>query len=382
MITLTVIAVSIAVLAAAEYAAVAARAAGSVARWSARLRYDDPERAAIRAEELSALLEQQAWNLLKLATALRFACAAVRVRAHRTVAGLYEQMAAVTADGRVVVKKMAVVAVAGGMALTAGVIAESALSGTPGGIEAGSGSVQGAVPDLDAALLPASALPGFQAEPAVTDLSFAELAAVCPAAGASQSAASAEATESFGASGSAGPDISETLLQSPPSAAGRLLTQLADTARVCEAFTLNVDGATLRVGMAREAFPVYGDGTVALRITVEMMGNSTVFDSDLVAVRHGGTVMLITATAPRLKPGLTRSAIAAAYARVTVLRATAAASRAHLAQISQTQWIITGVLVPSVAEAAIAVLASNASSALARTASAVSSSQALGPGAP
>jgi hypothetical protein len=51
-------------------------AAKKIARWSARLRYDDPERAEIRSEELVALIEDRPGKLLKLITALCFAAAA------------------------------------------------------------------------------------------------------------------------------------------------------------------------------------------------------------------------------------------------------------------------------------------------------------------
>jgi hypothetical protein len=60
--------------------------AGKVARWSAGRRYaDNPARAAIRAEELTALISERPGNLLKLLTALGFGCAALAVTARRAL---------------------------------------------------------------------------------------------------------------------------------------------------------------------------------------------------------------------------------------------------------------------------------------------------------
>jgi hypothetical protein len=52
-------------------------AAKKILRWSARLRYCDPERAEIRDEELVALIEDMPGKLFKLITALCFAAAAL-----------------------------------------------------------------------------------------------------------------------------------------------------------------------------------------------------------------------------------------------------------------------------------------------------------------
>jgi hypothetical protein len=153
VIALTVVTGIVLVLAIDEYAALSPRVAEKVARWSARLRYDNPKRASIRAEELAALVRVRSWNLLKLATALCFASAAVRARARRAVAGLYAQIPAVMDDGRVALKKVAAVAVTGAMALTVLVAVESAATRTQGNIRAGSGSVQDAAAKLEAALL-------------------------------------------------------------------------------------------------------------------------------------------------------------------------------------------------------------------------------------
>src|SRR5580693_10323737 len=60
-----------------EFSDVCPCAAKAVVRWSAGLRYADPERRAIRAEELESLIEERPGQLFKLITALCFATAAI-----------------------------------------------------------------------------------------------------------------------------------------------------------------------------------------------------------------------------------------------------------------------------------------------------------------
>jgi mycothiol system anti-sigma-R factor len=59
--------------------------ARKLVRWSAFRRYANPERAEIRAEELTALINDRPGNLFKLLTAVSFAGAAVLLSARRAV---------------------------------------------------------------------------------------------------------------------------------------------------------------------------------------------------------------------------------------------------------------------------------------------------------
>ena len=68
--------------------------AGKLVRWSAHLRYSDQERAEIRSEELTALIDERPGKLFKLITAFCFAAAAVRVWAVRTWTQYLENMMA------------------------------------------------------------------------------------------------------------------------------------------------------------------------------------------------------------------------------------------------------------------------------------------------
>lgn len=65
-------------LAANELLSISEWAAGRLARWSARLRYDDPGRAEIRAEELDAVIAARPGQALKLITAGCFLASATR----------------------------------------------------------------------------------------------------------------------------------------------------------------------------------------------------------------------------------------------------------------------------------------------------------------
>lgn len=109
-------------------------AAKKIAAWSARLRYDDPERAEIRSEELASLIEKRPGKLLKLITALCFAAAALCTRARRTMAGLSAQVPIVFGDGTLALKKTAIVAVAGMVAFTAVLAVEMTIARGPSGV--------------------------------------------------------------------------------------------------------------------------------------------------------------------------------------------------------------------------------------------------------
>jgi hypothetical protein len=86
-------------------------AAQKIARWSAHLRYEDSERAEVRAEELAAVVDGRPGKLFKLITAMCFAAAAVRVWAVRAVIRAWAARATAdvylvnTRTGQVVLRK-------------------------------------------------------------------------------------------------------------------------------------------------------------------------------------------------------------------------------------------------------------------------------------
>jgi hypothetical protein len=155
---------------------------------------------------------------------------------------------------------------------------------------------------------------GFSAEPAETGTDAGSLLAGCPFTTAGQANPLAQAAAAFSA-GSSGPDVTEALLQYPVSVAEGQLDQFAATANVCSSFPVSYHGIVIKIDIAREAFPSFGDGTVALRISSDVIHNLTV-ETDLVAVRRGGTVLLIVNTGIPLDTGLTRTIVAESYAKV------------------------------------------------------------------
>jgi hypothetical protein len=157
---------------------------------------------------------------------------------------------------------------------------------------------------------------GFSAEPAETGTDAGSLLAGCPFTTAGQANPLAQAAAAFSA-GSSGPDVTEALLQYPVSVAEGQLDQFAATANVCSSFPVSYHGIVIKIDIAREAFPSFGDGTVALRISSDVISdhNLTV-ETDLVAVRRGGTVLLIVNTGIPLDTGLTRTIVAESYAKV------------------------------------------------------------------
>lgn len=88
-------------------------AAQKIARWSAHLRYADPDRAETRAEELAAVIDERPGKLFKLITALCFAVAATRawavraaIRAWAAWAPADVSLASITPTGQVMLRKV------------------------------------------------------------------------------------------------------------------------------------------------------------------------------------------------------------------------------------------------------------------------------------
>jgi hypothetical protein len=73
-------------LAVNEFCEVSPWAARTLVRWSARHRYDDPARAAIRVEELAGLIDDRPGKLFKLLTALGFVAIAIAAEVRRAAA--------------------------------------------------------------------------------------------------------------------------------------------------------------------------------------------------------------------------------------------------------------------------------------------------------
>ena len=110
--------------------------------------------------------------------------------------------------------------------------------------------------------------------------------------------------------------MSETLLQYSVSGAEAQMRQFAQVAQTCASFPVATHRVSIAVSLSREAFPVFGNDTVAVRITANLAKYRLSISADVVAVRHGGTVIVVTNVALPLDSGLTQSTMAAAYAKV------------------------------------------------------------------
>jgi hypothetical protein len=231
-------------------------------------------------------------------------------------------------DGRMGIPRsycLATARIAATVALTALVLAWGA-NGMPAAAES---TAVPTLAQLQDALLTPSNLPAsmrFQEiplPPATGVTSFAP----CPfAAEGPQPFEEADASYSAGTTGTDVVTVTESLEQYSVGNAKKALTQFAAFATACSNLSFKFLGLTLSLDIARELFPSFGNGTVALRMVTRIVNDDDLLiDTDLVAVRYGGTVIVITntATAPpgsQLFSGtLTRIAVAAAYKKVTAL---------------------------------------------------------------
>lgn len=175
---------------------------------------------------------------------------------------------------------------------------------------------------LESALLTLADMPdaSFQVLPPIDD-SDASLLSSCPFATQDQATPSADVEADFGTS-LIGPDIiTEDLQQYSVGVAEAQLQQFAETAFKCSTFTTVVDKFSVAVFLAPEAIPRFGDETVALSLIADVrlprINLSTT--TDLVAVREGGTVMIIVNTAPQLDHTETTTLVRTAYQRLAAL---------------------------------------------------------------
>lgn len=105
-------------LAANECCAISEWTARKLVRWSAHVRYEDPERAEVRAQELEAVVADRPGQLFKLITAAFFVFSAVRVWIRRALSSMW--VAEVNVWGAVALQATA--------ALTAAFVAAASLT--------------------------------------------------------------------------------------------------------------------------------------------------------------------------------------------------------------------------------------------------------------
>jgi hypothetical protein len=176
--------------------------------------------------------------------------------------------------------------------------------------------------ELEAALLTASEVgPGFQVQSPGSGVSEDSLNNACPAveAGINPSETAIRAFEANPGSTSVD-DVTEELLQYPVSGAEASLDQFAQVVNACGSLSLttptSIGTLHLQIGLANEAFPAVGDQTAAIRVTVNVLTFGVTVTGDIVAVRHGGTVVLVVNVALEVNSDLTRSVVDTAFAKV------------------------------------------------------------------
>jgi hypothetical protein len=170
-------------------------------------------------------------------------------------------------------------------------------------------------PDLQAALLTAGELPGggFTTQAGSAGTGLGSLSA-CPELSAGESGGTPEDVSFIRAATASA--VSETLIQDSVTGAEAQISQFAQVARACGSFSATVSGYAMDVTIASEAFPATGDGTAALRLSARLAAYGVTVTGDIVAVRHGGTVIVVSNVDYPLDSGLTRAVVGLAYAKV------------------------------------------------------------------
>jgi hypothetical protein len=169
--------------------------------------------------------------------------------------------------------------------------------------------------DLNAALLTAADLPDgpYTTQDASSSAGIAAFSE-CPALNDVQGDASEQAAAAFSA-GPLGPEVSEDLLQYSVPVAERMLTQFDQVADTCHTLTATTGQYHIVFTVVVEPFAVSGDGTVALRVTAVINGTVPVV-GEIVGVRLGGTVIVLTNFAYPSDTGLTPPIVATAYRKL------------------------------------------------------------------
>jgi hypothetical protein len=168
---------------------------------------------------------------------------------------------------------------------------------------------------LTTADLPGS---GYSAQPSQSGGSLNSLATECPELNDGPNP-DAQAAASF-KGGDYGPDISETLLQYSTSAAEAQISLFTEVAQSCNNLTFTADNLKFSVGITIESSPGLGDQSVELQINATLTADpSLVIGGDLVAIRHGGTVIVITNVGLPLDSPLTPVAASRAYTKAAAL---------------------------------------------------------------
>jgi len=118
----------------------------------------------------------------------------------------------------------------------------------------------------------------------------------------------ASAAVALNRGGPLGTTLTETLMQLSTGDATAAITRYAGLSTSCHTFTATVSGSQITFTTTPLDFPSLGDGTVAARIVASFEGIGTVAAEDVVIVRRGGTLILLSnAGSSSVDSGLTVS---------------------------------------------------------------------------
>jgi hypothetical protein len=172
--------------------------------------------------------------------------------------------------------------------------------------------------DLQRALLTASDLTGFTVDSSNSD-AHPGASGGCAALDSDFSSGASATAEVLLTQGATGPYLRERLRQLPVSGAAAAFAQVSSAVTTCHTFTVTDPTlGTLALTVGHLEVSTYGDATVGLRVTIkpERFPAVTLYEN-IVAVRVGGTFMLITHTAVNgISDELTRAATSKAHAKM------------------------------------------------------------------
>jgi len=170
--------------------------------------------------------------------------------------------------------------------------------------------------DLRAALLTAADLPaGYSAQPVSDSGPGDSSLSGCPALTSDPAGVSDQAAVNLTGPGSS-LSVSETLMQLTVKDAAKAMASYAAMPASCGSFTGVVDTFPVAFSTAPLAVTAWGDQSTAVRITGNVLAVHVLIYTDVVAVRHGGTLIVVMVVGLTPDTGFTGQIAGKAYAKV------------------------------------------------------------------
>ncbi|MYS22114.1 MULTISPECIES: hypothetical protein [unclassified Streptomyces] len=166
--------------------------------------------------------------------------------------------------------------------------------------------------DLRAALLAVADVPdGFTRQTGPAPGSGDSSLAACPVLASDPKGASASASVVF--ADATGTSLSETLLQYTGSGAARAMAAYQGMPSACASFSGEVDGFEVSFRAAPLSLPAVGDQSTTTRFTGTIPALGAALYMDVRAIRHSGTVIVVSHDGLAVDTALTRDTAATAY---------------------------------------------------------------------